>query len=165
MRNIIFIDSDKCTGCRICEVTCSYYKIGKFNPRKSRIRVTRLSRIGFDKPSVCLQCPNAKCVSACPVGALEKQLPLGIIKLLDNRCTGCAACVEACPIGAVNSDPETGLPLFCDLCGGRPKCVEFCPKGALTFEIGHTVSNRRRLDRTKKDSAAHSKRWGLPPAT
>ena len=165
MRNIIFIDSDKCTGCRICEVACSYFKTGKFNPRKSRIRVTRLPRIGFDKPYVCIQCPNAKCVTACPVEALEKQSPLGTIKLLDNKCTGCAACVDACPMGAVNIDPETGLPLICDLCDGEPKCVEYCPKDALTYDKGHTVSNRRRLDRTKKDSKTHIKRWGLPPAS
>lgn len=164
MRNIIFINADKCTGCRICEVVCSYVKTGKFNPRKARIRVTRLSQIGFDKPSVCIQCPDAKCVSACPQEALVKQSPLGTIKLLENKCTGCVACVDACPMGAINTDPETGFPLICDLCGGEPKCVQYCPKGALSYERGHAVSNRRRLDRAKRDAKAYIKKLGLPTA-
>jgi len=164
MRNIIFVDTDKCTGCRVCEVACSYFKNGRVNPRKARIRVTRLSRIGFDKPSVCIQCPNPKCVTACPVEALVKNPPLGTIELLENKCTGCAACVDACPMGAINTDPDTGLPLICDLCGGEPKCVEYCPKNALTYERGHAVSNRRRLERTKKDARAYVKKLGLSTA-
>ncbi len=161
MRKIIFSDTDRCTGCRICEVTCSYFKNGKFNPRKSRIRVTRLPRIGFDKPTVCIQCPNAKCVAACPEQALVKQSPLGTIELIEGRCTGCGGCVIACPIGAINTDPHSGLPLICDLCGGEPKCVAYCPKGALTYEKGHTLSDRQRMERTEKDAKAYVKKLGL----
>ena len=39
------IDTDKCTGCRSCEMICSAYhaepKYGIVNPQRSRIRVYR----------------------------------------------------------------------------------------------------------------------------
>lgn len=69
-----------------------------------------------------------------------------------------------CGMGAVNTDPDTGFPLICDLCGGEPKCVEYCPRNALTYERGHAVSNRLRLKRIEKDARSYVKKLGLPAA-
>ncbi|MGC8817455.1 MAG: 4Fe-4S binding protein, partial [Candidatus Hadarchaeum sp.] len=41
-RKILYIDPLDCTGCRNCEIACSYAKEGLVNPQKSRIRVLRI---------------------------------------------------------------------------------------------------------------------------
>jgi Fe-S-cluster-containing dehydrogenase component len=35
----MMFDADKCTGCRICELTCSISYQSEYNPKKSFIRV------------------------------------------------------------------------------------------------------------------------------
>ena len=39
MMKALVIDPGKCTGCKQCEMACSYENEGVFNPSKSRIRV------------------------------------------------------------------------------------------------------------------------------
>ena len=39
MHKALVIDPGKCTGCKQCELACSYDNFGVFNPSKSVIRV------------------------------------------------------------------------------------------------------------------------------
>lgn len=122
----VSVDKNKCTGCRLCEIICSSSHYGSYNPRRARIRVP----ITYPMPSapiVCRQCPNPKCVEACPTGALEKG---DWVHFDDEKCTLCGACVEACPFKAIWMTPGKEL-LKCDLCGGDPTCVKACPQEAL----------------------------------
>jgi formate hydrogenlyase subunit 6/NADH:ubiquinone oxidoreductase subunit I len=64
-------DADKCTGCRICELTCSLMLHKEFNPKKSYIRL-----IANEEANV-------------------------YIPILDIRCSFCGNCVEACPTKAL----------------------------------------------------------------
>ena len=41
MEKVLIVDTDKCTGCRYCEIICSMAKTGEFNPKKAHIRVLR----------------------------------------------------------------------------------------------------------------------------
>ena len=157
----IHVDIDKCTGCRICEVVCYYSKSGKFNPRKSRIGVTRVRRVGLDAPIVCLQCPKPKCVESCPEKALSKDDGLGIVKVDEERCVGCGICAEECIIGAINTDPDTGIPLICDLCHGSPECVAWCPTNALSYKSsGKRTQHKWAYIFPKME--AYIKKFGLP---
>ena len=37
---------EKCTGCRACELACSFHKEGVFAPSKSRIKIVRIDEEG-----------------------------------------------------------------------------------------------------------------------
>ncbi len=41
MQKVLIVDTDKCTGCKVCELICSMTKENEFNPSKSYIRVIR----------------------------------------------------------------------------------------------------------------------------
>lgn len=68
----ILFDGDKCTGCRICELTCSINYRKEFNPKKSFIRVMANEEAQIYIPVLDIQCTFCgKCADACPVKALE----------------------------------------------------------------------------------------------
>jgi len=129
----IFTHYEKCTGCSICELVCSYVHENAFNNKRSMIRVAASNHYGHDVPTVCMFCEDAPCVKICPVNALERNTSLGRIHVLEDRCIGCSMCVEQCPIGAVSIHPEKGIAVICDFCGGNPQCVKFCPSEALEY--------------------------------
>ncbi len=129
----IKVDPLKCTGCRSCELACSFEHENVFSPELSRIKVYSDEETGADTINVCRQCGNAPCVEICPVGALVRN-ELGAVVLNEERCVKCGLCVEACPFDAISLHMDKKTPLICDLCGGKPKCVEVCPSNAITFD-------------------------------
>ncbi len=67
-------DMELCTGCKLCELACSFIKEGVFDPLKSRIRV---HMIGLPEVPVPVYQPNCdycggdpNCVKFCTPGAL-----------------------------------------------------------------------------------------------
>lgn len=57
-----------------------------------------------------------------------------IIKIDENKCTGCGLCIPNCPEGALQMiDGKARLisDLFCD---GLGACIGHCPEGAITIE-------------------------------
>jgi carbon-monoxide dehydrogenase iron sulfur subunit len=131
----IHIDSQKCSGCRLCELVCSTQKsAGVTNPQKSRIRVEVEHRENQNVPQVCQQCDDPPCVTACPVGAISRSGFQGIPVIDRGACTGCEACVQVCPYRVMFFDREEKVALKCDLCGGEPECVKNCLQGAIRFD-------------------------------
>lgn len=135
----IEVFSEKCCGCRICEMACSMERLGLFCPSKALLRVEidrfpglETGTSDVDKPRVCIQCDPAPCAEACPAEAITKD-GQGVLKVVRERCTGCGSCVDACPenLMLMNSESETAEK--CDLCGGDPLCVRYCPTGSLTI--------------------------------
>ncbi|MDN5347558.1 MAG: anaerobic carbon-monoxide dehydrogenase iron sulfur subunit [Clostridia bacterium] len=129
----IKIKAGLCTGCRTCELICSYrHGAPGFNPALSRIRIKNR---GMEKenPVFCRQCPRPKCMESCPSGALTQDPKTGVITLDPELCNACGTCIRMCPFGAMAAHPETGLPLICDLCGGEPACVTYCPNEVLIY--------------------------------
>ena len=55
-----------------------------------------------------------------------------IIKIDEDKCTGCGLCAEKCPKKVVKIREDKAY--ICDTCKGDPKCVKICPQNALTFE-------------------------------
>jgi formate dehydrogenase iron-sulfur subunit len=88
----------------------------------------------------CMHCLHPACVSACPVGALQKT-PEGPVIYDPSRCIGCRYCMVACPFGIPKFEWEKPLPRIqkCTFCAERqemglePACAAVCPAGALTF--------------------------------
>ena len=117
---------ERCTGCGICEETCStvYFKVA--DPEKSAIRIFEPETVG--EPYVatfCNQCGD--CIDICPVKALSR-LKTGVVRVNKKVCVGCYACVGFCPILAMCTHPDEKNPFKCVACD---KCAEACPENAL----------------------------------
>ena len=132
-RKFVSVDPSKCTGCGICEYSCTLEKGEKaWNPIRSRIRVVRMTPL-FNFALACRFCEDAKCVDSCPEDALTQSEGTGIILVNDKKCMGCDWCVQACPHGGITLHTDTGKAIACDLCDGEPNCVEFCPAHVLAL--------------------------------
>lgn len=76
LRLMDFVRLDRCTGCRTCEIACSFHHNKSFDPAKSSIQVgldknTGVVSINFD--STCDACSNEKeplCSLFCTRGVL-----------------------------------------------------------------------------------------------
>jgi Fe-S-cluster-containing hydrogenase component 2 len=133
-RKSLIFDVDRCTGCRECELVCSFKHESKFNPKKARIRVVRLYPTpGIDFAFICQHCEEPPCAKVCPQGAIGRDTRSGAITISKKQCFGCGLCIDACPFGTIYFDTETEKAYKCDLCKGDPECVQYCAHGALTF--------------------------------
>ena len=139
MRRII-VNGEKCSGCRYCELICSYRDNERFNPRESRIRVLKYDEPGIDDPVVCRQCAACPPTDVCPTKAFQRDEE-GIVLVDRASCTSCYVCVDACSHRAVFRPPDQGPPLVCDLCHGRPLCVEKCPTDALILSPERSIQS------------------------
>ncbi|MBN2055118.1 4Fe-4S dicluster domain-containing protein [bacterium] len=123
----------KCINCRNCELACAYGHHQQFRLDKSRVHTISIGENQIHVPILCLQCVEAACVKACPVGALVLNEQNGLVEYIKERCIRCKACAAACPFGNITVDPDDGGILKCDLCDGQPMCAIFCPTKAIIF--------------------------------
>jgi carbon-monoxide dehydrogenase iron sulfur subunit len=149
MSKVLFVEPEKCTGCRSCELICSFTHTGEFNPLHSCISVVAFEKIGFSFPAVCQQCSVAACVAVCPVGAISKD-ENGAMIVNHSICLRCKMCTIACPFGATFYDAENDFILKCDLCGGDPQCVKYCTSGAITYREANTANLSKRRSTAEK---------------
>jgi len=125
----LFAERQNCTGCRACEYACSVYHTGVVRPSMSKVHVMKYKGV-IDVPVICWHCDDAPCIESCPTTpkAIQKDPDTNGIILDEKICLGakCMKCQEACPARFIRANPDTGQPLFCDLCGGDPECVKAC---------------------------------------
>lgn len=147
----INVDVDKCIGCRACEVACSAFharpRFSRVNPKRSRIRVI------FDDLKDVYVPVRAGDYTPAECSGRDRYAING------KEYRECAFCRAACPSRDLFKDPETGLPLTCDLCESdpplkEPMCVEVCCVDALTYE-------EREIDDQAQDSRPPSLETGL----
>ncbi len=124
----IKIDADKCNGCRSCEIICSAShaspKYSSINPARSRIQIIT-DRLN------------------------NKWLPVFAGEYTASECAGrdkyiidgkeyneCDFCRAACPSRGLFKEPDSGLPLKCDMCEDEeePLCVKWCLADVLIYE-------------------------------
>ena len=124
----IKIDVDKCNGCRACEMICSSFhaapKYSSSNPARARIRVIRDPLADIYIPVYAGDYAVAECAGR------DKYTING--KEYDE----CAFCRASCPSRDEFKEPDSGLPLKCDMCEGEdePLCVKWCIHDALVLE-------------------------------
>jgi anaerobic selenocysteine-containing dehydrogenase/Fe-S-cluster-containing dehydrogenase component len=172
-RLALMIDLERCTGCKSCEVACKLeHGLG---PGEYRNRVLWLGDAAggaLDFLTVsCQQCARPACLRACPVHpkAIEKDPVTGIVRVDEDRCTGCGECVVACPYGAMGYDALDHHAVKCDLCGERraegaatTACQSVCPGRAIGFgERDALLAQAHEQGRTVRDHDA----FLLGPAT
>lgn len=135
MSYVISVNPEYCTGCKICEITCSLQKEGECNPEKARIRVNRKEEEGLISaiPIVCQQCADPPCQDACPTEAISMPNGKPYLWIDTEKCTGCGECYQACPIGAIRIVANGEKAMVCDLCQLDPPCVKLCHSGCLSF--------------------------------
>jgi len=164
----VLFDANRCIACRGCQIACKQWNENdeaipteengvlsknwgsNENPPQlsaqtwTKIRFTELDYNGkfhwvFTKLQ-CMHCEHPACVTACPVGALEKTAE-GPVIYDDNKCFGCRYCMVACPFGIPTFEWDDPLPWIrkCTFCmerlneGLEPACVKTCPTNALEF--------------------------------
>jgi benzoyl-CoA reductase subunit BamC len=127
----IKIDVDKCNGCRACEVICSAFhstpKYSSNNPARSRIRVIYYPFTDVYVPVFAGEYTVAECAGRNSYTIDGKEYE------------ECALCRASCPSRDIFKEPDSGLPLKCDMCESdppleEPLCVQWCLADALTYE-------------------------------
>lgn len=145
LMKFLFAERQNCTGCRACEYACSVFHTGVVRPSVSRIHVLKY-KDSIDVPVLCWHCEDAPCIAACPTtpkAIIADPNHNGII-LNEKTCLGrkCLKCQEACPAQYVWVNPDTGMPLMCDMCEGDPACVKACNEQSGTPQGPCLVANK-----------------------
>jgi benzoyl-CoA reductase subunit BamC len=155
----IRIDADKCNGCRGCEIVCSAFhatpKYSSSNPARSRIQVLshRLKNIWL--PVFAGEYAPAECMGR------DKYVIDG--KEYDE----CAFCRAACPSRDFFKEPDSGLPLKCDMCESdpplaEPMCVQKCLNDVLIYEEREEeVEEEERIEDVEIGLEAMIDKYGL----
>ncbi|MDA8234200.1 MAG: (4Fe-4S)-binding protein [Clostridia bacterium] len=124
----IKVDLDKCNACRACEMACSAYhaspKYSSINPARSRIRVVMDLLNDEFVPIRSCDYSKAGCDGRRTYAINGKEY------------SECSFCGTICPTRDLFKEPDSGLPLKCDMCEDEkePLCVQACPGGALIVE-------------------------------
>ena len=127
----IKVDADKCNGCRACEVVCSAFhsapEYSSNNPARSRIQVIRHLLKDIYVPVYAGEYTAAECMGR------DKYTIDG------KEYEECAFCRASCPSRDIFKEPDSGLPLKCDMCESdadleEPLCVQWCLNDALIYE-------------------------------
>ncbi len=126
----IKVDLDKCIGCRACEMACSgFHAVPKYsstNPARSRIRVVVDDRNDVYVPIRAGDYTPAECTGR------------NAYTINGKGYRGCSFCGVSCPARDLFKEPDSGLPLKCDMCESvpplpEPMCVQVCRVDALTY--------------------------------
>ncbi len=131
-RQLISIDLEKCSGCGICELVCSWAIFQEFNPVRSAIRVSKMENLAH-MVMACKNCEDVPCVKACVVKEALKQGKY-TLEVDYEKCNWCGWCADVCEYGAMTVDFYSKKLIYCDLCEGEPKCIVYCPKEAIKLE-------------------------------
>ena len=119
-------ESQKCTGCGVCETVCSKALNKAEDKEKSAVRILADDNGGYTI-SVCDQC--GVCMDMCSVMALKKDNN-DVVRLDKKSCVDCLICVGECLRGFMRYHDDLPAPFKCIACG---LCAAQCPGGALAI--------------------------------
>lgn len=166
----VFMDIDKCTGCRSCEIACAvehsktkdlftaiqedplpqYYINVEYTKTPPEVGPEEFPIEGTNIPINCRHCNDAPCMTVCPTDAITREKGEKAVTINEDRCIGCNMCAMVCPFGAIKLSRIKPIVSKCDLCrdrvkkGKEPACVEACPTGALKFLTEEKLAKERR---------------------
>lgn len=131
----IKINAQKCVGCHLCEMACSFKHHEEFSAILSNIRIQSVEDMAENTPSNCIQCGYRYCINACPVDALSIDEKTGAVIVDQDNCIKCEQCIKACVykgVRLIKKDNELQISI-CDLCDGNPECLKVCREKAVTY--------------------------------
>ncbi|CAN2039452.1 anaerobic carbon-monoxide dehydrogenase iron sulfur subunit [Candidatus Magnetomoraceae bacterium gMMP-15] len=158
----VFINVEKCVGCRHCEISCAIehsqdrnlFSILRDDPQSQpRINVG----LGIDFltfPNKCRHCDPSPCQQICPTGAIYRDADTESVLIEVTKCISCGMCAMVCPFSTISfykvSNLNKSTAYKCDNCisrqnkGEEPACVDACKTGALIFgDINESVAYSR----------------------
>ena len=179
----VLVDLTKCNGCRQCEAACqeaagfqvptraelldeSVFTEHRRPGPRSYTTVYRFPGRGNEAEGMpvyvkanCLHCLDPACVSACLVGAMQKQAN-GAVTYDAWKCMGCRYCMVVCPFQMPTYEYDNVLTpqvRKCTFCsddgnpnkGDTPACVQACPKQCLIYDK-RSILLRRAHNRIKQ---------------
>ena len=139
---IIKVDIDKCTGCCACEMACSAFhakpQYSSINPARARIRVVVDELTDQYVPIRAGDYTKAECNGR------------NVYTIKGKEYSECSFCSASCPARSYFVEPDSGLPLKCDMCESvpplaKPMCVEVCKAEALTY-LERDVKRQEKLE-------------------
>jgi len=140
----IFIDVEKCDGCKNCSVACmqahrrdsgNVYTLNLSDAENETRNFIFLDEKGKNIPIFCRHCAKPECIMSCMSGALSKDEASGHVLYDEEKCGSCFMCVMNCPFGVLKPDRKTRSKVIkCDFCNHDPEgpnCVRMCAKKAI----------------------------------
>lgn len=127
----IKVNINNCTGCRSCEIACSAFhaipKYSSINPSRARIRVFMDELQDIYVPIRAGGYMQAECNGR------------NLYVIDGKEYSECTFCPASCPSRDYFKEPDSGLPLKCDMCEEippleMPMCVQACKFDALTYD-------------------------------
>lgn len=146
-KKFLFIDSERCQGCGICQLVCAAIKRRQWNPALGLIRAINDQELMRHQGICCMHCADPACVLACLMNVIYRDEEQGLVLRRLEGCIGCRACEAACPFGAAVYDFINEKETACDLCQGEPHCVAYCPHQALSFRHQRVELDSKRRQR------------------
>ena len=132
----IKVDLSKCNGCRACEKACAAFhskpRYSSFNPARSRIKVV------IDEW-------NDQWIPVRAAGYTLAECSGRNHYVIDGKeFSECSFCPASCPSRDYFKEPDSGLPLKCDMCEAvppleEPMCVQMCARDCLTYSVREEV--------------------------
>lgn len=170
MKGVLFIDAEKCLGCKSCEIGCAvehsqskdlFMAILETPTPQSRVTVEIAGDVSV--PLQCRHCEDAPCVAICPTKAIEKLGTGEPVLIKEEFCIGCKWCILVCPFGIIKLSRDGKIITKCDLCLERleeernPACVESCPTGALQYKRIDEITAEKREETVRDFLVAFEK--------
>jgi formate dehydrogenase iron-sulfur subunit len=179
MSYAFFIDTDRCTGCRGCQVACKQWhdlpaeetqnRGGYENPPDlsfTTYKLVRMREIEIDGqlkwlflPEQCRHCIEPPCLeTADDEAAIYKDEKTGaVIFTANTKNLDAADIIESCPYN-IPRQAADGTLAKCDMCNDRvtnglpPACVQTCPTGTMNFGAREEMVSlaQQRLSRVQK---------------
>jgi Fe-S-cluster-containing hydrogenase component 2 len=120
-------DNARCSGCKLCQLSCALANHNQNNPKMTAIKVwSEHFTTGTYRVAVCNQC--GECALVCPTGAIK--LEDGVYSINPETCINCRVCVQVCPSEVMFVHRGLSTPLKCTCCEA---CVRICPTHTLSL--------------------------------
>ena len=152
MAKVFIFDSEKCNGCRNCQLACKdehvdneWLPYAMPQPDTGQFWTSIEEKVRGQVPKVklsyiakrCQHCDDAPCMKVAPEAVYKREDGLVIID--PEKAKGKKELVDACPYNAIFWNYELEIPQKCTGCahlvdaGELPHCVDVCPHQALRF--------------------------------